>query len=117
MADNGDEVGEADGVGRDLGCRICLDSEGDPKPIQCGCACRGEAGLAHIECNIVAAEHFSTGFHKGWYHCSTCNQDYTGEMHLRQYRTYAWCVVRGAWCAVRGARCAVRGARCAVRSA
>jgi hypothetical protein len=29
-------------------CIICLDN--DPPPIQSGCACRGDAGLAHVEC-------------------------------------------------------------------
>jgi hypothetical protein len=28
-------------------CTICLDV-GDPPPIQSGCACRGDAGLAHV---------------------------------------------------------------------
>jgi hypothetical protein len=36
-------------------CTICLES--DPPPIQSGCACRGDAGLAHIECRISAAEY------------------------------------------------------------
>ena len=34
-------------------CIICLDP--DPPPIQSGCACRGDAGLAHVECRILAA--------------------------------------------------------------
>ena len=29
-------------------CIICLDGGEDPEPIQCGCACRGDAGLAHV---------------------------------------------------------------------
>ena len=35
-------------------CIICLDS--DPPPIQCGCACRSDGGLAHVECLIEKAE-------------------------------------------------------------
>jgi hypothetical protein len=37
-------------------CIICL-SNGDPLPIQSGCACRGDAGLAHVECRAEAAAH------------------------------------------------------------
>ena len=42
-------------------CTICLDN--DPLPIQSGCACRGDAGLAHVECRAEAAAHRMT--HKG----------------------------------------------------
>jgi hypothetical protein len=43
----------ADAAGEDGDCIICLTS--DPRPIQSGCGCRGDAGLAHIECRIEAA--------------------------------------------------------------
>ncbi len=39
-------------------CIICLDS--NPPPVQCGCACRGDMGLAHIGCIIRSAEYYAT---------------------------------------------------------
>ncbi len=40
---------------RDAGaCVICLESE--PAPIQSGCACRADMGLAHVRCRVLAAE-------------------------------------------------------------
>ena len=39
----------------DGSCIFCLESsEG---VIESGCACRGDAGLAHVQCRILAAEH------------------------------------------------------------
>jgi hypothetical protein len=63
-------------------CIICL--EPDPQPIQSGCACRGDAGLAHVECRISAAEHKqkSSGSMAGWEGCLTCGQLFHGEMGL-----------------------------------
>ncbi len=37
-------------------CIVCLDS--DPPPIQSGCACRSDTGLAHVGCLI---ENLSSG--------------------------------------------------------
>jgi len=34
-------------------CIVCLDS--DPPPIQSGCACRSDTGLAHVGCAIDKA--------------------------------------------------------------
>ena len=34
-------------------CIVCLDS--DPPPIQSGCACRSDTGLAHVGCLIQKA--------------------------------------------------------------
>jgi hypothetical protein len=34
-------------------CYICYESQ--PPPIQSGCACRAEGGLAHISCVVEAA--------------------------------------------------------------
>ncbi len=34
-------------------CFICLDTS--PPPIQSDCACRGDGGLAHIDCRVQAA--------------------------------------------------------------
>jgi hypothetical protein len=69
--------------GSDVGaCTICLDSE--PPPIQSGCACRGDAGLAHVECRAEAAAHRTAHASNrgGWWKCGTCGQDFTGAMQL-----------------------------------
>ena len=60
-------------------CIICLDS--DPPPIQSGCACRSDSGLAHLDCLIEKA--VSQQAHRGnkvWWECQTCGQDFTGAM-------------------------------------
>jgi hypothetical protein len=60
-------------------CIICLDTS--PPPIQSGCACRGDSGLAHIACLARAA--VSQQAHRGseaWRECQTCKQHYTGAM-------------------------------------
>ena len=60
-------------------CIICLDTS--PPPIQSGCACRGDSGLAHIACLVQAAT--SQQAQRGsrvWRQCQTCKQDYTGAM-------------------------------------
>ena len=60
-------------------CIICLDTS--PPPIQSGCACRGDSGLAHIACLVRAAA--SQQAQRGsdvWRQCQTCKQDYTGAM-------------------------------------
>ena len=60
-------------------CIICLDS--DPPPIQSGCACRSDSGLAHLHCLIEKA--VSQQAHRGfgvWWECQTCGQAYTGAM-------------------------------------
>ena len=62
-------------------CTICLDGE----PIQSGCACRGDAGLAHIECRAMAAAHLDC-----WAVCTTCGQAFTGAMQAGLAE--AWCV-------------------------
>jgi hypothetical protein len=71
-------------------CIICL--EHDPPPIQSGCACRGDAGLAHVACRILAAEHKSKssgpqGWGSSvqipwleWTNCPTCGQCFNGAM-------------------------------------
>ena len=63
-------------------CIICLDN--DPSPIQSGCACRGDAGLAHVECRAEAAAHRlkNSKTPDGWWECATCGQDFTGAMQL-----------------------------------
>ena len=60
-------------------CIICLDTS--PPPIQSGCACRGDSGLAHIACLVQAAA--SQQARRGsdvWQKCQTCKQYYTGAM-------------------------------------
>jgi hypothetical protein len=69
--------------GSDAGaCVICLDL--NPPPIQSGCACRGDAGLAHVECRISAAthKHKSSADIKVWQVCPTCGQMFQGAMGL-----------------------------------
>jgi hypothetical protein len=63
-------------------CIICLDN--DPRPIQSGCACRGDAGLAHVECRALSAAHPMTSSKSadGWWKCATCKQEFTGAMQL-----------------------------------
>ena len=63
-------------------CTICLDGGDDPVPIQRGCACRGDAGLAHVACLAEVAARKATGVHEGWFACPTCGQQYTGAMFL-----------------------------------
>jgi hypothetical protein len=69
------------GASDDHVCIICLDSE--PLPIQSGCACRGDAGLAHVACRILAAEAKEKSRDvSGWQECPTCGQVFTGQMAL-----------------------------------
>ncbi len=60
-------------------CIVCLDSH--PPPIQSGCACRSDAGLAHVGCLIEKA--VAQQPHRGnavWWECQTRGQQSTGEM-------------------------------------
>ena len=60
-------------------CIVCLDS--DPPPIQSGCACRSDTGLAHVGCLIDKAVVQQP--HRGnaaWWKCQTCGQQFTGAM-------------------------------------
>jgi len=74
-------------------CIICLSD--DPPPIQSGCACRGDAGLAHVECRAMAAAHRIKSTQKldGWSDCGTCGQRFTGVMELRLAETW-WSMVQ-----------------------
>ena len=74
-------------------CIICLDAE--TEPIQSGCACRGDAGLAHVKCRAEAAVHRqeSADAWEGWYTCGTCGQYFTGVMHMGLAKTW-WRRVR-----------------------
>ena len=58
-------------------CIICIDAS--PPPIQSGCACRGDSGLAHIACLVRAAASQQAQRGNGvWLRCQTCKQRYTG---------------------------------------
>ena len=60
-------------------CIICLDAS--PPPIQSGCACRGDGGLAHVDCLVqLAASQQAHRGHEVWRQCRTCKQDFTGAM-------------------------------------
>ena len=80
----------------------------DPAPIQCGCGCRGDAGLTHVACRTEVAERQGERWHDGWHTCPTCGQEYTGDVAgpgagggiVRQRRTRQrwgrpWPAVRG----------------------
>ena len=69
-------------------CVICFDAS--PLPMQSGCACRGDGGLAHVGCRVQAAA--SQAAQRGsvaWRRCQTCTQDFTGPM--RSGLAEAWC--------------------------
>ena len=73
-------------------CGICLDS--DPPPIQRGCACRGEAGLAHIDCMVKYAKATEDRDSGVWLGCGTCKQAFTGKMKQALGRKF-WESVQG----------------------
>ena len=59
-------------------CTICL--EGVPAPIQMGCGCRGDQGLAHVKCRAEVAKRSRNW--DDWTMCGTCGQFFTGAMEL-----------------------------------
>jgi hypothetical protein len=60
-------------------CIICYDSF--PPPIQSGCACRSDSGLAHVDCLIAkAVSQQAHRCNKVWRECQTCEQWFTGAM-------------------------------------
>jgi hypothetical protein len=88
------QPGERSATGASV-CTICLDV-GDPPPIQSGCGCRGDAGLAHVGCRAEAAAHRarSSGVIHGWQQCVTCGQLFTGQMSLGLAEVW-WSAVKG----------------------
>jgi tetratricopeptide (TPR) repeat protein len=70
------------------GCCCFICGIGSPPLIQSGCGCRGDAGLAHATCRVLAAESYlkqKAEYGKSvklnpWVDCSTCEQRFTGEM-------------------------------------
>jgi hypothetical protein len=68
-------------------CIICLETS--PSPIQSGCACRGDSGLAHIACLVRAAASQQAQRGNGvWQKCQTCKQRYTGAMQTGLAETW-----------------------------
>ncbi len=66
-------------IAEDAVCIICLDSS--PPPIQSGCGCRSDGGLAHVGCLVEKA--VAQQPHRGytvWWVCQTCGQRFTGAM-------------------------------------
>ena len=63
-------------------CNICLEGGDEPLPLQRRCACRGDAGLAHVACLAQAAAHKGAGWNEAWDTCLTCEQHYTGAVQL-----------------------------------
>jgi hypothetical protein len=66
-------------------CFVCLESV--PPPTQSGCACRGDAGLAHVAC-LARAASAKAGI-SAWDTCGTCTHPYTGATQMELAR--AWC--------------------------
>ena len=78
---------KAAGVSHGGVCVICYDGDELPRPIQSGCACRGHAGLAHVECRAEYAAHRMASEPElldlsAWVECGTCKQRFTGAMQL-----------------------------------
>jgi hypothetical protein len=98
---------ESVNVGYSTHCFICYES--DPSPIQSGCACRDDGGLAHVDClaqvaisrcgaqaapaagapsaSCAAGAPASELSHRGdgwaaWRQCQTCKQAFTGAMQM-----------------------------------
>lgn len=68
-------------------CLICLETE--PPPTQRGCACRGDAGLAHVACLAKQAESAARrGKVASWFTCDICNQKLTGA--VRKHLALEW---------------------------
>ena len=71
-------------------CTLCLDGGDEPLPVQRGCACRGDVGLAHAACLDKMNAHTAEGYHNGWRECPTCGQHYTGAMELALARALVY---------------------------
>jgi len=62
-------------------CTICLQSK--PPPVQSGCACRSDSGLAHLACLVkYAVFKQAEGGTELWTYCQTCKQEFTGATRL-----------------------------------
>ena len=80
------DEGQCDGQ-----CWVCCEGSSAARPLlTTGCACRGSAGLAHLECLVAAATHDV----ECWTTCPTCRQEYTGAADVGLARA-RWALVRG----------------------
>ena len=62
-------------------CVICYES--CPAPIQSGCGCRSDNGLAHVDClRQKAVFQQSHRYDAAWQTCQTCNRPFAGLMRL-----------------------------------
>ena len=71
-------------------CSICFEHGATPS----GCACRGDANLAHVACLDTAAQfrYTDTGSTDGWSGCAVCKQKYSGNTGIGlaiRFFTYA----------------------------
>jgi tetratricopeptide (TPR) repeat protein len=69
-------------------CWICL--EDAPIPSHMGCACRGSAGFAHIECLVgyATVEFGKSNKSHAWDECHVCKQKFTGGVELAMAREW-----------------------------
>ncbi|KAL1528425.1 hypothetical protein AB1Y20_009773 [Prymnesium parvum] len=65
-------------MAEELCCWVCCDGPDRAELLPMGCACRGSAGLAHVACLVLAAEHNVNS----WTSCPTCKQEYTGRVDV-----------------------------------
>ncbi len=73
-------------------CFICRDAR--PRPIQAGCACRGDSGLGQIHCLVQAA--VSQQARRGdvvWRRYRICKQYFTGSMQTALAEAWSSLVV------------------------
>lgn len=71
-------------------CWVCCEGSSADRPLlSTGCACRGSAGLAHLDCLVQAAKHDV----ECWTTCPTCRQEYTGAADVGLARA-RWALVR-----------------------
>ena len=64
-------------------CTLCMGArQGDEVAVQCGCACAGAAGWAHLACKVEAAVRQGNYGQSAWNHCELCDEDITGPMRM-----------------------------------
>ena len=68
---------------------MCCEGKEAGALLDCGCGCRGTAGLAHLACLVSAARHNVDS----WTTCPTCEQFYTGAADVGLARA-RWALVR-----------------------
>lgn len=90
MAARAGEVEEEDAPRQ---CWCCLEStttKAQPL-LHCGCACRGSAGWAHVDClaQAAGAHSFAEKGAEMWTTCPTCTHEWTGRVQLDLARAYS----------------------------